>query len=54
MFHVDARSFGFLSSTMAVGTIFGALLAARRDRLREPVRIFVGEAVEQIVSHAPA
>ena len=29
VFHVDARGFGVLSSMMAVGTITGALLAAR-------------------------
>ena len=34
VFHVDARGFGVLSSMMAVGTITGALLAARRDRPR--------------------
>jgi MFS family permease len=34
VFHVDARGFGILSSMMAVGTISGALLAARRDRPR--------------------
>jgi len=32
VFHVDARGFGILSSMMAVGTITGALLAARRER----------------------
>ncbi|PFH30004.1 MULTISPECIES: MFS transporter [Burkholderia] len=32
VFHVDARGFGILSSMMAVGTISGALLAARRER----------------------
>ncbi|WP_396330672.1 MFS transporter [Burkholderia anthina] len=32
VFHVDARGFGVLSSMMAVGTISGALLAARRER----------------------
>ncbi|MGR3907400.1 MFS transporter [Burkholderia sp. SR8] len=32
VFHVDARRFGILSSMMAVGTITGALLAARRER----------------------
>ncbi|WP_175774607.1 MFS transporter [Burkholderia anthina] len=32
VFHVDARGFGVLSSMMAVGTITGALLAARRER----------------------
>ncbi|WP_175685543.1 MFS transporter [Burkholderia anthina] len=34
VFHVDARGFGVLSSMMAVGTISGALLAARRERPR--------------------
>ncbi|PRE17183.1 MFS transporter [Burkholderia multivorans] len=34
VFHVDARGYGILSSMMAVGTISGALLAARRDRPR--------------------
>lgn len=34
VFHVDARGFGFLSSMMAVGTISGALLAARREQPR--------------------
>ncbi|MDR3438309.1 MFS transporter [Telmatospirillum sp.] len=34
VFHTDARGFGFLSSTMAVGTIAGALFAASRDRPR--------------------
>ncbi len=32
VFHVDARGFGILSSMMAVGTISGALLAARREQ----------------------
>jgi len=30
--HADARGYGLLSSTMAIGTISGALLAAGRDR----------------------
>lgn len=34
VFHADARGFGLLSSTMAVGTIAGALFAASRDRPR--------------------
>ncbi|MDN7848325.1 MFS transporter [Burkholderia seminalis] len=34
VFHVDARGFGFLSSMMAVGTVSGALLAARREQPR--------------------
>jgi MFS family permease len=29
VFHADARGFGVLSSVMAVGTVFGALLSAR-------------------------
>ncbi len=32
VFHVDARGYGLLSSTMAIGTVTGALLNARRDR----------------------
>jgi len=32
VFHADARGFGLLSSMMAVGTISGALLSARRDK----------------------
>lgn len=31
-FHTDARAFGLLSSTLAIGTISGALLAAGRER----------------------
>ena len=31
-FHTDARAFGLLSSTLAIGTIAGALLAAGRER----------------------
>jgi MFS family permease len=34
VFHADARSFGLLTSIMAVGTIAGSLLAAGRDRPR--------------------
>ncbi|QVN21882.1 MFS transporter [Burkholderia pyrrocinia] len=34
VFHVDARGFGVLSSMMAVGTVSGALLAARREQPR--------------------
>ena len=34
VFHTDARGFGLLSSTMAVGTISGALLAAGRAQPR--------------------
>ncbi|HVJ41206.1 MAG TPA: MFS transporter [Dongiaceae bacterium] len=32
VFHADARGYGVLSSTMAIGTMAGALLAAGRDR----------------------
>lgn len=32
VFHADARGFGLLSSIMAVGTLAGALLGARRER----------------------
>ena len=34
VFHADAKSFGLLTSVMAVGTISGALLAAGRDKPR--------------------
>ncbi|WP_321785400.1 MFS transporter [Burkholderia pyrrocinia] len=34
VFRVDARGFGVLSSMMAVGTVSGALLAARREQPR--------------------
>lgn len=34
VFHADARGFGLLSSIMAVGTITGALLSARREKPR--------------------
>jgi MFS family permease len=34
VFHSDARAFGLLSSLMAIGTISGALLAARQERAR--------------------
>ncbi|WAL84764.1 MFS transporter [Pandoraea sp. XJJ-1] len=32
VFHADARSYGFLSSIMAIGTVSGALMAAGRGR----------------------
>ena len=32
VFHTDARGFGLLSSMMAIGTVSGALMAARRDK----------------------
>lgn len=34
VFHADARGFGLLSSMMAIGSISGALLVARRGKLR--------------------
>jgi MFS family permease len=34
VFHSDARGFGLLSSIMAIGTISGALLAARQEKAR--------------------
>jgi MFS family permease len=34
VFHIDAAAYGVLTSTMAVGTIAGALLAAGRERQR--------------------
>jgi predicted MFS family arabinose efflux permease len=34
VFHADARGYGLLSSAMAVGTVSGALLNARRDKPR--------------------
>jgi MFS family permease len=33
VFHTDARGFGLLSSIMAIGTLFGALVAAGRRRV---------------------
>lgn len=32
VFHTDARGYGLLTSTLAIGTIVGALLAAGRER----------------------
>ena len=34
VFHADARGYGLLSSTMAIGTVAGALMSAGRDRPR--------------------
>jgi MFS family permease len=34
VFHADARGYGMLSSIMAIGTVLGAFLSARRDRPR--------------------
>ena len=42
--HTDARGFGLLSSTMAIGTIAGALFAASRDQPRF-VSLLLGAAV---------
>ena len=44
VFHVDAFGYGLLSSSMALGTVAGALLAAGRDRPRFGALI-VGSAV---------
>jgi predicted MFS family arabinose efflux permease len=34
VFHADARGYGLLSSVMAVGTVIGSFLSARRERPR--------------------
>lgn len=44
VFHSDARDFGLLSSIMAVGTLSGALFAARREKTRF-ASLMVGAAV---------
>ncbi len=44
VFHVDAFGYGLLSSSMAVGTVAGALVAAGRDRPRFGALV-VGSAV---------
>ncbi|PMS15668.1 MFS transporter [Trinickia dabaoshanensis] len=44
VFHTDARGYGLLSSIMAVGTMSGALLAARRDRPRF-MSLLIGAAI---------
>ncbi len=36
VFHTDARGYGLLSSIMAIGTVAGALLGARREGLSGP------------------
>jgi MFS family permease len=43
VFHKDAQGFGILASVFAIGSLTGALLAARRSRPR--VRIVVGAAI---------
>lgn len=44
IFHSDARGFGLLSSIMAIGTISGALFAARQEKPRF-ASLLVGAAV---------
>jgi MFS family permease len=44
VFHAGAGQYGLLSSVMAVGTVAGALLAARREKPRLAL-LFVGAAV---------
>lgn len=44
VFHSDARGFGLLSSIMAIGTMSGALFAARQERPRF-ASLLVGAAV---------
>ncbi len=44
VFHADARGYGLLSSIMAIGTVTGALLCARRGRSQFSVML-VGAAV---------
>ncbi len=39
VFHVDANAYGLLSSTLAVGSVIGALLSARRAGPRMPLLI---------------
>jgi predicted MFS family arabinose efflux permease len=44
VFHADARDYGLLSSIMAIGTVAGALLNARRARPQFPL-LLIGAAV---------
>ena len=44
VFHTDARGYGLLSSIMAIGTVAGALLSARREKPRFPL-LLTGAAV---------
>jgi predicted MFS family arabinose efflux permease len=44
VFHADARGYGLLSSIMAIGTVAGALLGARREKPRFPL-LLIGAAV---------
>jgi MFS family permease len=43
IFHADARSYGLLSSIMAIGTVAGALLGARREKPQFPL-LLIGAA----------
>jgi MFS family permease len=46
VFHKDADGYGLLSSTLAIGTLAGALLAARRSgRSRPRMRMLFGSAL---------
>ena len=44
VFHADARGYGLLSSSMAIGTVMGAFLGARRDKPRFAL-LLIGAAV---------
>jgi hypothetical protein len=44
VFHTDARGFGLLSSIMAIGTVAGAFLGARREKPQVPLPL-IGAAV---------
>jgi MFS family permease len=44
VFHTDARGYGLLSSIMAIGTVAGALLGARREKPQFPL-LLIGAAV---------
>jgi MFS family permease len=44
IFHADARGYGLLSSIMAIGTVAGALLGARREKPQFPL-LPIGAAV---------
>ena len=44
VFHADARAYGLLTSTMALGSVAGALLSARRERPRAGL-LLIGAAV---------
>ena len=60
VFHTDARSYGLLSSIMAIGTLAGALLAAGRGQPRF-VSLLIGAVMfgfgcardSQHVTHPP-